>query len=835
MTPTASGVTVSWGQVAGDVAGYRVYYGGVMPAAATPANQRFITLNGSYAAEGASPVVVNRSDVASLSLTELPTGFPTWVGVTAFDSAFVAAGVGGERGVHESAMNFGSRFLQAAQPSQHPLAFVSANAWPANFAPRALDVQGDLVVVVGAIAGVTTLLTYDLNALSQSFPAVAAPLSTFSFSGEPVHGFCAFPKGAPTLDNVPKRVELFGRFAFVTTGQGGIFALDLVDPRQPKVAWSSSTLGCANDFSLQWPYLWVADGQPMGTASVQDLAMYKLVPGARFDTLSAGAPTLTGSEYSDNATSNPNCTAVKFVSALGSGAPGGSVPVSLGAGHVLAVSSRDQIFTIVDTDFGSGGLSNNPSRLSSQIQFATDPGRNFIYEPPLLIAARSQFDSDGSTLETGAINLRVDDPVLGFSLPTNVLLPHPALALVASGHSLFVGQSQGRGVELVDLIGPHAARSLGSFPTSGEVRALAVRGPFLLIADSSDGLVLAQLTETETLNGDWVSDTLSLANVMARGTRLFSAPFNNATPKAIWQTDFLYPPLQQVASSSVAPEQDVFGFSLDGDLGVASSLNRNVDGAGNSLDQLCLQSFSGREVERPNNSCRDVSGGVANFNLAAVKQYGPHSLFLGGTLVSSGLSTNTVGLVSINDFGDSGIVTAIGALPLGAQNFVDATSVFNRSAFQSSASGTTWAVAVGGTTAQIDFSDPQAPTLQKTVALSAPVLGIDQLCGVELGAADGSGEQSAALVCEGLGNGSERSRLALGTTRASRVGMAKYGRYAAIVFPHERVMTVVLDGAPHIDATLPLDAPLISISVEGSSLYANCLTHACRLDLRSTP
>lgn len=867
-------VIVTWARSnAPDVKGYKVYYG-----TSPITSSEWSELDGQLAANGPSPVFVPGRDVVSLALANFPNGSTIYVGVTAVDNACLVVGStpAGDPicADNESEKTFEANTTQPhATPGEFSMREIAKYAQPTDRVARAVAVQGDLVVLVSAgtdAANPKTIVeTFDLRALTTLNAALDGTSASPVHLGERVfnetsraHCFAPAPTASGTagLQHASKQIAIFGRYAFIASGTGYVYAVDLADPRNPQDALTNPASaatpgGCALGLDVNWPHLFIADGAAIDAAPTVDSQNFGLVDRKLVPTFATGKLGVVDTQCND---------------ANGSPDPGGRLDTAQSIAVVAAdkgeqrkviayVGNQGRTRVCQDTvstpqvNFFCTTVANSCSDIAAGGSSVSDVVR-LQPEMPLMLQASAQ---GRVVVSKDALPVQPPDGIVEQNLPVD--MQGPVYALATEGRHAYAAVGGRRGVDILDLKDDSAPALIGNLFTSGDARDLVVAGPYLLVVnepiaaiDQNVGLRVFSLAQTFVLVNS--GSRQSISTVSTSGMRAFLSDPSPDVPAA----NFFQQPLRSLAYTPIP----VQGAGGNDDQCVLVDTQRGVLACGMQNSPLpasgtrpCMTHVSGSVPVWPA-SCFPSNDIKAPNTVKALSHFGPE------LLMAYTVSTNPVfRTVPIFDqtqvngtFKWSYHPSNDPAQGLNAYDFAtDASFANGRKALP-----TTEVLAPGAklpsfgrmtaiqTQSQVHVVDRQTNnTLQSFPGLFGAAFGIDDVCGVRFMNAH------AYLSCLKMSDRSVTLEVDLGESECDSAAVARVGQIAAIELINTVHTSDACEGVYIVDSTATSVPPLAppppvvsklalntnypSIAIDGENVYVSCRLPAenlCQLRIR---
>jgi hypothetical protein len=673
--------------------------------------------------------------------------------------------------------------------------FIGATSLPAGLVARAFATQGDLVVAVAidptAASPATVVLTYDLAALAAG---TATPLGQITLAEHAVSG-CAAPAlngGAASFAEAPKQVQIYGRDAFVSSGTGDLFAVDIADPAHPTNAYATTnawqTNGCTYGFDIHWPFVFIADGTGVTPTTTSPLLRTFSITGTK----------LTTSDRVLSSTGLESTTAARFLA-------GASPLAGLLLGHVDSNNVNGALIDLTQADPETGSQV-WPGVVGGHTYFTMTSTANAI------IVTRSPYASG-----LGGVDLYYSPGEEGPQINT----PNHALSTLSVGPYILVGEDGSRGVDVIDLA---TNKLVGLFPGGGNARGLAASGPYVVVADDKDGLVLANVADIGVIANAGEQYAESVPSVDGNILYIADSLANN--------DGLLKQPLQNITETPIglgAGAGQIFCRVIDVDSGhVACGAQLETDA---SVHRACLTDVGGG----PASWSPGCLGGVTSHTLdtlASEALYGP-ALILSYQSPQSGSEARvrvltTLGvppavqdhiLLSDNDAYDS-------TNDAGTPGFVSLGAAQAEAASRISVQGALAAIATSAGVDVVSLGDFTAPTLlHHHDGLTAPIVNLGELCAVQIASG------SATLVCVDAASGAAHLSVPLGPTVATQAALAKHGLLAFVELTGDVVETVDLT-AQKITAAFSLQTTLPTIQVQGPFVYTACTLGVCQLAIK---
>ncbi|MCC6806179.1 MAG: fibronectin type III domain-containing protein [Deltaproteobacteria bacterium] len=859
-----------------DVTGYNIYYG------TSPADDDAWTdLNGRLAANGTSPVFVSGRQVGSLALANLPNGATIYAGVTARDGAckpLTETTPLGEprcddRG-NESDKSLAD--VVAATPGEYSMRDLGKYLQPADRLARAVAVQGDVVVLVSTglndAAPKTYVETFDLRALTTVGAVLngnAARLDDIELSETPRNG-CKVPGPAtmnPSLTNASKQILLYGRYAFVASGTGYVHVVDIANPRNLVNAWNDATteaptpgIGCAQGIDLHWPYLLVANGVQTDPDSTDNddpggIVAWKLTRAAQ-DKLAHAIVVECPDTAGGDAGQLDTAQTIVWMN------DGGTNSRQAFGDIFVGVQGRTRSCPNVSLLDFCNGIANACSPVSgSGANSTTDVGR-LHSEMPIMLQASTQGrlivskDANGNFFNNLDRHLPVD-------------MQGPVFALTTSGRYVYAGVGNERGIDVIDLKNEEDPILIGNVFTAGDVRDLAVAGPYLVavnepkMGEENAGLRVFGLSQSFVLVNQGSRQMLSTVGMS--GMRAF---MSDPVPEQA-NTNFFQQPLRSLSYTPIPVTSGIGGlddtcFQVGGQKGITTCGRRSPKAPAEGT-KPCMTHASGTRPIWPA-MCfpRDMTKSPTTTH--GLDLYGPQLLmtftspggapiFRDAAIYDLVIAPDFFGAFNdghVWDFGpletydfnnDANAAHTQGrvALPSGAGEAVmDATKL--------PSAGLLTAVQ---TVQAIRVVNRATKAVSSVQGLYGAAFGVDDLCGVRFmsGRAymscfkrDPNGLLMPLQVAQ---------EVDLGASDCNSAAMVRQGQLAAISLIHSTDTNNVCEGVFVVDATAGAEPPLLppapvvtklslntnypSISMDGENVYVSCKLpseNLCQLRLR---
>lgn len=866
-----------------DVKGYKVYYG------TSPVMTSVTELNSKLAANGPSPIFVPGRDVVSVALANLPNGQTFYASVTAVDGACKDTGLLDGKNDPVCADNesplttVDGAVVVSATPGEFSVRAIGKYLQPSNRLARAVAVQGDLVVLASTnlddTQPKTIVETFDLATLTKLGTEVdgsmaSARLGIVTFDEAPLRAFCRADSpgvgGPKKFLHAQKRIQMFGRYAFVASGTGFVHAVDLTTPTAPTGAWENATdaatpEGCALGIDVQWPHLLIADGVVTDNDPANDDAG-GLVD-RRLSRLANGKLRVLSNQVclDDDGGANKGtldtAQSVAFVSSTGTNALVGDGGIYVGTHGRTRFCSN---IALHNNAFCSAlatcpPVTSGGSSASDVVQLRP--------EMPIMLQASRQ----------GRIIVGKDagpnfDNALDDSLPID--MQGQVLSITTAGRYAYAAVAGLRGVDVIDLKDEEDPKLVGNLFTDGDARDVAIAGPYVVIANDPDvasggaGLLVYSLAQTFVLVNSGSRQTISTVN--AKGLRSF---LSDHTPDDD-SKNFFQQSLRGLAYTPIPVESGLgvkdLCFQVEPTNGVATCGRRALA----SIDlpdpptKPCVTQVSGsRPIWPPRCFPHDTTASPQPYTNApttvkAMSVFGNELLFA-YTFANQPAFRN----VPIVDFDPDGWVfppafnNYIFANAVGAGgNDDDKDAAFAPGRRDLSPAPLTLGAALpsfGALTAvQTDTgvrllnrdagaSDKDLPELQ------GAAFGAADVCGVRFRTSQSDSQKHAYLSCFDFAGTFLQGEIDLGPSNCTSAAVARAGQITAIELIRAGVQSDGCEGVVIVDATANAEPPMMmpppeitkltlnthlpNISIEGDNVYVSCLLpleNLCQLRLR---
>jgi hypothetical protein len=418
----------------------------------------------------------------------------------------------------------------------------------------------------------------------------------------------------------------------------------------------------------------------------------------------------------------------------------------------------------------------------------------------------------------------------------DLALPQRVYSLAAAGKFLFAGEAAARGIDVIDVRDETAPRLVGVFGGKGDVRDLAIAGPYVLAADDGIGLVVVDTSQASVLVNAGAASSAGVPSI--RGLRAWISDIARSFPRVSLQSlrELTYVPIP--AQGGAGEVDRNYCFLSNEDHGrLACGARRPLDHL-NGYDSLpfslrpCVLSAASPVPQWPMTCFGTYPGDPAGEprTVRSLSLTGPELIF---AYMRNGTDPS-VRVAAITD---------VSAMFSPATDTSDATlrpltSPPTLAATLTTAPGLAAIQTDAGVTL-FNRADRTAPSVGATIAgLRGAAIGVDDVCGVRFE------NDAASLVCLDRGTLVETKRFAIGTMkvadkRCDEAAVTRHGSLLAVALLSAAGGKVECEGVHVFDlaaggrrTSFALDVVLPSVRVDGPYLYVPCDLGMCQLRLR---